>query len=217
MALRIVLADDHPVVRLGIRHVLEAPPDFEVVGEVAEALAVIPEVTALKPDVLVLDLVMPGMNGLEIIRQLTRDVPQTRIVVLSMHANEAYVVEALRHGASAYVLKGCEAQELVRAIRDVSDGKRYLSPPLSDRGIEAYLQKTSGAAPDPYETLSTRERQILHLVAEGLTNRDIAARLFINVRTVESHRASLMHKLDLHKPTDLVRYALRRGIVQLDE
>ncbi len=217
MSVRLLVADDHPVVRLGIRQVLEAHPDFEVIGEVADALEIVPQVEALKPDVLVLDLVMPGMNGLEIIRRLARGVPQTRIVVLSMHANEAYVVEALHHGASAYVLKGSEAQELVRAVREVNDGKRYLSPPLSAHGVEAYLDKASKTAFDPYETLSTREREILHLAAQGLTNRDIATRLFINVRTVESHRASLMHKLNLRKPTDLVRYALRRGIVQLDE
>ena len=217
MTVRLLLADDHPVVRLGIRQVLEAHPDFEVVGEVADALEVIPRVKALQPDVLVLDLVMPGMSGLEIIRRLAHEAPQTRVVVLSMHASEAYVVEALQHGASAYVLKGSEAQELTRAIREVSAGKRYLSPPLSAGGIEAYLEKAAGATLDRYETLSTREREILHLVAEGHTSREIAERLFINVRTVESHRASLMHKLNLRTQTELVRYALRRGILPLDE
>jgi len=123
----------------------------------------------------------------------------------------------LRYGASAYVLKGSEAQEVVQAVREVCAGKRYLSPPLSARSIEAYLEKAAGATLDRYETLSRREREILHLVAEGLTNREIAERLFINVRTVESHRASLMHKLNLHTQTELVRYALRRGIVPLDE
>jgi DNA-binding NarL/FixJ family response regulator len=204
-------------VRVGVRQVLEAHCDFEVVGEVADALEVIPRVKALKPDVLVLDLVMPGLSGLEIIRRLAHEAPQTRVVVLSMHASEAYVVEALRYGASAYVLKGSEAQELTTAIREVSAGKRYLSPPLSARSIEAYLEKAAGTTLDRYETLSTREREILHLVAEGHTSREIAERLFINVRTVETHRASVMHKLNLRTHTELVRYALRRGILPLDE
>lgn len=217
MPIRVLFADDHPVVRLGIRQVLAAHPEFEIVGEVADGLQVIPQVAALKPDVLVLDLVMPGLSGLEITRRLGRVAPQTRIVVLSMHANEAYVMEALRNGASAYVLKGSEAGELVQAIHAVIAGERYLSPPLSDRSIEAYIEKAAGAPLDRYETLSAREREVLHLVAEGSTNTEIAARLFISARTVESHRASVMHKLGLRTQSELVRYALRRGIVPLDE
>jgi DNA-binding NarL/FixJ family response regulator len=217
MSVTIVLADDHPVVRLGIRNLLEAEPGFHVVGEVADALQVIPQVEALQPDVLVLDLIMPGLNGLEITRQLARSVPQTRIVVLSMHANEAYVIEALRNGASAYVLKGSEAGELIRAIHEVLAGGRYLSPPLSEHSIEMYVEKAAGAPLDPYETLSTREREVLHLAAEGRTSPEIATRLFISTRTVETHRANLMRKLGLRSQTDLVRYALRRGIVPLEE
>ena len=217
MPIRVLFADDHPVVRLGIRQVLAAHPEFEIVGEVADGLQVIPQVAALKPDVLVLDLVMPGLSGLEITRRLGRVAPQTRIVVLSMHANEAYVMEALRNGASAYVLKGSEAGELVQAIHAVIAGERYLSPPLSDRSIEAYIEKAAGVPLDRYETLSAREREVLHLVAEGSTNTEIAARLFISARTVESHRASVMHKLGLRTQSELVRYALRRGIVPLDE
>jgi two-component system response regulator NreC len=217
MPVRVLLADDHPVVRLGIREVLESQADCEVVGEVADALQVIPQVEALKPDVLVLDLIMPGLNGLEIIRRLARCAPQTRIVVLSMHANEAYVIEALSNGASAYVLKGSEAGELVHAIHEVVEGRRYLSPPLSDQSIEMYLQKASGMPLDRYETLSTREREVLHLVAEGYTSPEIGERLYISVRTVESHRANLMRKLGLRSHTELVRYALRRGILPLDE
>lgn len=217
MSVTIVLADDHPVVRLGIRNLLEAEPGFQVVGEVMDALQVIPQVEALQPDVLVLDLIMPGLNGLEITRQLARSVPQTRIVVLSMHANEAYVIEALRNGASAYVLKGSEAGELIRAIHEVLAGGRYLSPPLSEHSIEMYVEKAAGAPLDPYETLSTREREVLHLAAEGRTSPEIGTRLFISTRTVETHRANLMRKLGLRTQTDLVRYALRRGIVPLEE
>jgi two-component system, NarL family, response regulator NreC len=217
MAVRILLADDHPVVRLGIRNLLEAEPGFEIAGEVADALQVIPQVEALQPDVLVLDLIMPGLNGLEITRRLTRSAPQTHIIVLSMHANEAYVIEALRNGASGYVLKGSDASELVHAIREVLDGKRYLSPPLSEHTIEMYVEKAAGAPLDPYETLSAREREVLHLAAEGHSSPESAARLHISARTVESHRASLMRKLGLRSQTDLVRYALRRGILPLEE
>ena len=217
MSVRIVLADDHPVVRVGIRNLLEGESEFTVVGEVADALEVIPQVEALKPDVLVLDLIMPGLNGLEITRRLTRSVPQTRIILLSMHANEAYVIEALRNGASGYVLKGSEARELVRSIRAVLDGRRYLSPPLSEDAIAMYVEKAAGAPFDPYDTLSSREREVLHLAAEGHTSPEIATRLYISARTVETHRGNLMRKLGLRTQTDLVRYALRRGILPLEE
>lgn len=217
MPVRIVLADDHPVVRLGIRNLLEGEPEFTVVGEVADALKVIPQVEALTPDVLVLDLIMPGLNGLEITRRLSRRVPQTRIIVLSMHANEAYVIEALRSGASGYVLKGSEAGELVRSIRQVLKGQRYLSPPLSEHAIATYVEKVAGAPLDPYDTLSAREREVLHLAAEGRTSPEIAARLYISTRTVETHRGNLMRKLGLRTQTDLVRYALRRGILPLED
>jgi DNA-binding NarL/FixJ family response regulator len=212
-----MLADDHPVVRVGIRNLLEGEPEFTVVGEVADALEVIRQVEALTPDVLVLDLMMPGLNGLEITRRLSRSAPHTRIIVLSMHANEAYVIEALRSGASGYVLKGSEAGELVRSIRHVLRGERYLSPPLSEDTIAMYADKMSGAALDPYDTLSSREREVLHLAAEGRTSPEIAARLYISARTVETHRGNLMRKLGLRTQTDLVRYALRRRILPLEE
>jgi two-component system, NarL family, response regulator NreC len=217
MAVTILLADDHSVVRLGIRNLLEAEPGFTVVGEIADALQVIPRVEALRPDVLVLDLIMPGLNGLEITRRLAHSAPATRIVVLSMHANEAYVIEALRNGASGYVLKGSEAGELVHAIHAVRAGERYLSPPLSEEAIEIYIEKAAGAPLDPYETLSPREREVLHLAAEGQTSPEIATRLHISARTVETHRANFMRKMGLRTQTDLVRYALRRGILPLEE
>jgi len=217
MAVRILLADDHQVVRLGIRNLLEAEVGFEIAGEVADAFQVIPQVEALRPDILVLDLSMPGLNGLEITRRLTRRAPQTRVVVLSMHGNEAYVIQALRNGASGYVLKGSDAGQLVQAIHEVLAGRRYLSPPLSEQAIAMYIEKAAGAPLDPYETLSAREREVLHLAAEGHSSPEIAARLCISARTVESHRASLMRKLGLRSQTDLVRYALRRGILSMEE
>ena len=209
----ILLADDHPVVRQGLRALLESEPEFAVVGEASDGLEAVGLVERLKPNVLVLDLMMPGLNGLEVARQVRQRAPKTRVVFLSIHANEAYVLEALRNGAAGYVIKDATTAELVRAVREVAAGRRYLSPPLSEHAIEAYLEKAKGAPLDRYETLTTREREVLHLAAEGLSNPEIAARLGISPRTTETHRAHLMSKLGLHSQTDLVRYALRRGII----
>jgi DNA-binding NarL/FixJ family response regulator len=137
-------------------------------------------------------------------------------MILSMHANEAYVLEALRNGVSAYILKDSRANDLVHAVREVLAGRRYLSPPLSERAIESYMEKAQTAELDPYETLTTREREILHLAAQGYSATEMATRLFLSPRTVETHRANLMRKLDLHTQTDMIRYALRRGIIPLD-
>jgi len=212
----IALADDHQVVRNGLRVLLEAEPDFSVVGEAGDGLEAVRLVERLQPDALVLDLMMPGLNGLEVARQVSQRSPQTRVVILSMYDNEAYVLEALRAGAAAYVPKESTSAELVRAIREAVAGRRYLSPPLSERAIEIYIQRAESAALDPYETLTAREREVLHLVAEGHTNAEIAARLFVSPRTVETHRANLMRKLGLHTQTDLIRYALRRGILPME-
>ena len=167
--------------------------------------------------VLVVDLMMPGLSGLEVTRQVRQRSPRTHIVILSMYSNEAYVLEALRNGAAAYVLKDSTAADLVHAVREVVAGRRYLSPPLSERAIETYTEKAKSTLMDPYETLTTRERQVLHLAAEGCTNAEIGDRLSISPRTVETHRANLMRKLGLESQTDLIRYALRRGIIPLND
>jgi DNA-binding NarL/FixJ family response regulator len=157
---------------------------------------------------------MPGLGGLEVTRQVAKKHPNTRVVVLSMHATEAYVIEALRNGASAYVLKDADAGDLLRAIREAVEGRRFLSPPLTDAAVAAYARRAAGAEPaDSYEQLTTREREVLHLTAEGLTNADVGERLFISPRTAETHRANVMRKLGLSNQTDLVRYAIGRGIV----
>lgn len=215
--IRIMLADDHQVVRQGLQALLNSEPDFDVVGETGDGLNVLPLVERLEPNVLVVDLMMPGLGGLEVTRQVSQQVPQTRIIILSMHANEAYVLEALKNGAVGYVLKDSSAAELVKAVRLVVDGQRYLSPPLSERAIEAYLQKAQEVISDRYESLTPREREVLYLAAEGNTNAEIAEMLSISPRTVETHRANMMHKLDLNSQTDLIRYALRRGILPLED
>jgi two-component system, NarL family, response regulator NreC len=214
--IEIILCDDHQVVLEGFKVLLGAEPDFRVVGEANDGLGVAPLVEKLKPSVLVVDLMMPGLGGLEVVRQIHHKHPEVRIAVLSMHANEAYVVEALKNGASAYVLKQAPARALVEAIRAIAAGGRYLSAPLSEEKIAEYEQRTKAATVDLYDMLSTREREVLQLAAQGLTNAEIGERLSIGKRTVETHRANLIRKLDLKSQADLVRFALRRGLVSAE-
>jgi len=209
----IVLVDDHQIVRKGIKAILDTQADFTVVGEGGDGLMAIELVEKLHPDILVLDVMMGGINGLEVSRQLCKKAPQTKIVVLSMYSDESYVLEALRSGAKAYVLKDNTADELVHAIHEVALGHRYLSAPLSERAIQVYTQNVEPTLEDdPYNRLTTREREILQLAAQGWGNTEIADRLFISPRTVETHRANLMHKLGLHNQKELVLYAARRGL-----
>jgi two-component system response regulator NreC len=213
----IVLADDHHVVRQSFRLMLEAEPDLQVLGEAASGLEAVQLTERLHPDVLVVDIMMPELNGIEVARRIKKLLPKTVVVILSMHENEAYVLEALRAGVSAYVLKKSTAQELVYAIRQGIAGHNFLSPPLSEHAIQAYLEKAQGTDLDPYETLTAREREVLHLAAEGLNNTEIGVRLSISPRTVEMHHGNLMRKLHLRTQTDLIRFALQRGILPLDK
>lgn len=216
MSVSVLLAEDHPVVREGLRAMLEADGDFQVVGQTGNSSEVGSMVEELRPDVLVLDLIMPGIGGLNALRELARRRLETPVVVLSMYANEAYVLEALQSGASAYVLKQSEAAELIRGIREVCRGHRYLSPPLSQRAVDAYAHRAKGKAADDSAVLTVREREVLTLVGQGFTSAQIAERLFISVRTVESHRSNVMKKLGLHSQADMVRNALRREMGPLD-
>lgn len=209
----IVLADDHHVVRQGLRVLLETEPEFHIVGEAPDGLKASQLVKRLQPDVLVVDLMMNDLNGLEVTRQVAKHSPKTRVIILSMYANEGYVLEALRGGAKGYVLKQSTSDQLVRAIHEVAAGNRYLSPPLSERAIEAYVKKTEQVELDSYDTLTIREREVLHLVVEGCTNVEVSKRLCISQRTVQVHRANMMHKLGLKNQTELLRYALERGIL----
>jgi DNA-binding NarL/FixJ family response regulator len=210
----VALADDHHVVRQGLRALLETEPDLSVVEEAADGSAALEMVTRMTPDVLVLDLAMQGTTGLDVLGQVTRQQPTTRVVVLSMHSGEAYVVEALRRGASAYVLKDATASDLIHAIREVMAGRHYLSPSLSERAIEAYA-KTEAAADEPHRVLTPRELEVFRLAARGDSLQQIATELSISPRTAESHRANLMRKLGLHSQTDIVRHAIRHGILPL--
>jgi len=196
---------------------LEAEPDFSVIGETGDGLESVRLAEKLQPDLLILDLMMPGLSGLEALRIIRKRSPRTRVVVLSMHDNNAFVAEALKNGATGYVLKGSDEENLVRAVREAAAGRRFLSPPVTERAIDAYIEQARAAQLDPHETLTAREREVLQLAAEGKTGAEIAARLHISQRTVENHRASLMRKLGLKNQSELVRYAVRRGLISLEE
>ncbi len=214
--IHIFLADDHEVVRNGLRFVLAKQKDFSICGEASDGLQVVEMVEKAKPDVLILDLMMPGLNGMDITYQLSQRMPDVRIIILSMHANEAYVTEALKNGAMGYVLKDSHSEELIEAVRAVMQGRRYFSPSISERVIESYIRKIRLSSEDPYDTLTSREREVLHLLAEGLNHPEIAERLSISPRTVENHHNNLAVKLNLHSQAELIRYAIKRGLISLE-
>jgi len=215
--IRVLLADDHTIVRQGVRLCLEAMGDIEVVAEAEDGQIAVQLANQLRPDVAVVDLTMPRLNGVEAIRQIRRDLPETEVVVLSVHDSEPYVVQALRAGAAGYVLKRNAATELAAAIRAAHDGQAYLHPSIARRVIDDYLSRihaSEEAAAEPHERLTPREREVLQLAAEGHSTRAIAGLLCLSTKTVEHHRASVMTKLGLHGQTELVKYAIRSGLVE---
>lgn len=210
----LLLADDHQVVREALRVLLESQPDFHVVAETGDGLEAAALVEKHRPDVLIVDMRMPGLSGLEVARRTKRLSPATKVIILSMYDAEAYVVDSLAAGAAGYVLKQSSSQELVSAIRQTLAGSLYLSPSLNERALQSYIQRSREAhVDDPFERLTDREREVLQLAAEGLNNPQIAEKLSLSPRTVEMHRAHLMQKLGLKTQTDLVKYALKRGLV----
>ncbi|MFO0575046.1 MAG: response regulator transcription factor [Polyangia bacterium] len=217
MPITLLIADDHFLVRQGLKALLSASGDLQILGEADRGELAVQMAQTLQPDVLILDLAMPGPSGLDVAQTLTERGARCRILMLSMHDDESHVLAALQAGALGYILKSSDAAELLQAIRVVASGQRYLGQPLNDRVIAAYAKQARGPALDPYETLSQREREILKLVAEGNSNMEIAARLALSPRTVENHRASVMRKLDLASPTALIRYAIRTGLIPLSE
>ena len=193
---------------------LSAQPDFQVVGEACDGMSALQLVQQHKPRILLLDLMIPHVHGLEVTRQVSQDHPDTAVIILSMHKEESYVIEALRNGAAGYVVKDATGSDLIEAIRKVCGGRRYLSPALQEVAISLLEQRQSDPSLDIYASLTRRERLVLHLAAEGHNSADIAARLFISPRTAETHRSNLMRKLGLHSQTDLVRFAIRKGILE---
>lgn len=211
----IILADDHQVLREALRLLLETQTDFQVIAETGDGLEALALTERHKPDVLIVDMMMPGLSGLEVARRTHRLFSAVKVIVLSMYDTESYVVESLQAGVAGYVLKKSSSQELVFAIRQALQGNVYLSPSLNERAIQAYMQRSvESRAEDLLDSLTDREREVFQLAAEGLNNPQIAERLSLSARTVEMHRGNLMKKLGLKSQTDLVKYAVKRGIAE---
>jgi DNA-binding NarL/FixJ family response regulator len=208
--IRILLADDHAVVRAGFRMILAAHADMEIVGEAGDGRAVLEQAQRLRPDVVVMDVAMPGLNGIEATRRLADAHPHTRVLALSMHKDSVYVREMLRAGARGYLLKDSIDSDLIAAVRAVARGDAYLSPAIADGVLSDYRRHVS----DPLDLLTSREREVLQLIAEGKTNKDIASLLKLSVYTVDAHRGRIMEKLNLHSTSELVRFAMRSGIIE---
>lgn len=211
--IRIILVEDHALVRAGMKALLQKIEGTEVVADMGDGLEAVKYVQTDIPDLVLMDIAMPGLNGLDATARILKESPTTRVILLSMHANEEYLQQALQVGASGYLLKGAELAELELAIRTVARGERYLTPAVAKYAIEAYREKTEGPV-GPLAKLSMRQREILQLIAEGHTTKDIAQRLNLSVKTVETHRSQLMERLEIHDVPGLVRFAIGVGLVQ---
>lgn len=212
---RVVIADDHTLVRAGIRALVEKLPGVQVVAEASDGRDALRMVKTHRPDLVLMDIAMDGLNGLEAARRIAQEFPRTGVLILSMHAGEEYVLQALRAGAVGYLLKGADLAELALAINAAARGETYLSPPISRQVINDYVRRVGGEE-TLLERLTPRQREILQLIAEGSTTKDIAKALGISVKTVETHRAQLMERLDIHDVAGLVRYAIQIGLLRLE-
>ncbi len=215
---KVLLVDDHTVVRQGLKALFIDEPDVEIVGEAENGRQALQRIKELQPDVVLMDISMPSLNGIEATRQIRQLFPQVKVVILSMHANEEYVFQVLQAGAAGYVLKQSDSMEVLTAIRAALAGGSFLSPPISRSVIDNYVQRAEarGRGQDA-ELLSPREREVLQLLAEGLSNQEIAGQLNISVKTVETHRSKIMKKLGVDNKTEMVKYALRKGWATLEE
>jgi DNA-binding NarL/FixJ family response regulator len=212
--IRILLADDHTVVRKGLRLLLESQSGFQVIADAADGREAVALAERYTPDVVVMDVAMPSLNGIEAARQITAKLPRTAVVFLSMHSDEGYVLKALKAGARAYILKDCAEHDLIDAVKAVSDGKAFFSPAISKMLVEDYmLQMRERKVEDSFELLTTREREVLQLLAEGKSNKDVAGILNLSLYTVETHRGNILQKLNLHSGAELILYAIRKGVI----
>jgi len=213
-SLRILLVDDHALVRAGMRALLGSFPDFEVVGETEDGAEAVELAARLHPNVVLMDIAMHGLNGLDATARIRNQHPEVRVIILSMHANEEYVFQALRSGASGYLLKDSATSELEFAVRAVARGETYLSPPISKAVVDGYVQRM--ISEQPLDLLTPRQREILQLVAEGGSTKEIAHRLGLSVKTIEAHRSQIMERLGIHDIPGLVRFAVRAGLISAD-
>ncbi|MDP2729467.1 MAG: response regulator transcription factor [Dehalococcoidales bacterium] len=214
--LHILIVDDHGIVRAGIRSLLEGQPDIEVVGEAAGGEEAIEKAVQFQPDLVLMDIAMPGMNGIEATYRIKKELPHTRVLVLSMHDDEEFFFPVLRAGASGYILKEAEPQELLYAIHTVHQGNVFLSPAVASTLLEGFITATPETAGETYGALTRREKEVLRLAASGQTNREMAEALFLSIRTVEKYRQAVMHKLGLARREDLTKYAIRRGLIDFE-
>jgi DNA-binding NarL/FixJ family response regulator len=215
MPIRVVLADDHVLIRAGLKALLHSLPNIQVVGEASDGHEAVDVVEKLQPDVVIMDIAMSNLNGLEAASRITRQQPKVNVIILSMHANEEYVGQALDAGATGYLLKGAEPAELELALKSVMRGEPYLSPSISKQLVHEYLAYRKDKLGSAVE-LTARQREVLQLIAEGSSTKDIARKLGLSVKTVDTHRTELMRRLDIHDVTGLVRYAIRRGLVSTE-
>ncbi len=214
MSIRVLVADDHTIIRSGIRLLLERETGFEVVAEASDGRQAVELADKERPDVVMLDIGMPNLNGIEATKQITARLPQTKVIVLSMHSDEAYVLKALRAGARGYLLKDSAESDIMNAIRAVQQGKAYFSPEISRMLMDDYMrQLQQRGMDDSYDLLTTREREILQMLAEGKTNKEIASMLNLSPYTVETHRSHILQKLNLHTLPELILYAVRKGVI----
>ena len=216
MSIKVLLADDHQMMRDGLRAIFEQVPCVEIIGEAADGREAVILSGQLGPDVIVMDISMPGLNGIEATRRITTEYPDIKVIALSMHSDKRYALEMLDAGASGYVLKGAASEELVRALEAVTDGKSYLSPEITGIVMGSYVRRNLPAGRSPTTSLGPREREVLQLLSEGKTSTQIADSLHISSKTVDTHRRNIMQKLDIHSIAGLTRYAIREGLTSLD-
>ena len=215
MKKKVLIADDHKIVRDGLRALLEKQTGIEVIAEAEDGRTAVKLAAELGPDIIIMDIGMPGLNGIDTTRRIISDFPHTRIIALSMHSDMRFVGQMLRAGASAYLLKDCAFEELSHAIRVVLSGQTYLSPQIAGAVIEDYVRHMSASDTSGFSVLTEREREVLQLLAEGKTAREVATHLHVSVKTIETHRQQIMHKLKIRNAADLVKYAIRQGLTSL--
>lgn len=214
--LRILIVDDHGIVRAGIRSLLQGQPDIEVVGEAARGEEAVEEAVRLHPELVLMDIAMPGMDGIEATRRIKKELPDVRVLVLTIYDDEEFFFPVLRAGASGYILKEAEPLELLHAIRMVSEGQIFLSPAVAKSLLEDFLTMTAGRGDEKYNALTPRQKEVLRLAAAGRTNREMAEMLFLSIRTVEKYRQAVMHKLGLDRREELTKYAIRKGLIDFE-